>query len=256
MADKSLLVCNEVEVSSEIKIRIPTVEEVLNDEQFYYGIVNQITASPYSMMVQLDDAGIDFTTTTEFELFIINSAYIFSKDLSMFFGNTFSKLYEVLSDDNVSLEIKQQALFPVRKQENDVLCLYDMVDDVLIDEYIFTKIADTFRKINIIEKDNRKAGNEAAKKYLITKNRRYLKRHQNDEYKPFFENYVVSLVNKQEFKYNYEETLKLSIYKFNRSLKQIKHVVEFDKITNGIYAGTVDASKITDKSALSFIGTK
>ena len=255
MEGKSLLVCDKIEVSSDITIFMPTVEDVLNDEQYYYDIVHQMTASPYSMMVQLDDIGVDFTTISDFELFIMNSIGIFSKDLSMFFGDTFSQLRDVLTNNDIPLEIKQKALF-AGKNENDVICLYDAVDDIVIDEYIFSKISDVFRKINSIDKDNRKPGNDAAKKYLIDKNRRYLKRHKNDEYKPFFENYVVSLVNKQEFKYNYEETLKLSIYKFNRSLKQIKHVVEFDKLTNGIYAGTVDASKITDKSALSFIGTK
>lgn len=254
MDDKrSLLKCEHIQVSDDITIRIPTVGEILENEQMYYSIVNQITASPYSMMVELDDIGIDFMTITDYELFLKYSFFTFSQDLTILFGNTFSKLYNFLADEKIPLEKKEEALFLVEKKENNCICLYDAMDDVLIDEFIYLKITDCLRRINILEKDNRKAGNESAKKYLIDKNRRYKNRHKNDKYVPMLENYVVALVNKQEFKYNYEETMNLSIYKFNRSLKQIKHTVCFDKLMIGVYAGTVDTSKISDRSMLDFI---
>lgn len=253
---KSLLITKEIKITDEIKIIIPTVGQILENEEFYYNIVSQFTRSPYSMMVQLDDVGIDFTTVNEFELFIMYSGIIFSNDLSLFFGDTFSKLYSILSDNNISNELKEKSLILVKKKENDETCLYDVADDILIDKYVYEKIANALRNINLLEKDNRKAGNDAAKDYLIKKNRRYQLRHKNDKYKPFLENLVVAFVNKQEFKYNYEETMKLSIYNFNRSVKQIKHTVSFDKVMSGVYAGTVDTTKLTDKSILSFIETK
>lgn len=252
---KSLLRAKSINVSSEIAIRIPTVGEILDDEERYYGIVQRLIATPYSMMVQLDDNGIDFTKISDFELFMLYSLYTFSMDLSVIFGDTFSKLRDVLVNEEIPYEDKLKALCQVKKKENDEVCLYDLVDDILIDKYIYEKMADAIRKINCIEKDNRKAGNDAARQYLIKKNRRYQNRHKNDEYKPFLENLVVALVNKQEFKYNYEEVMDLSIYKFNRSVKQIKHTVNFDKTMIGVYAGTVDTSKMTDKSVLSFIET-
>lgn len=253
---KSLLIAKEIKITSDIKILIPTVGQVLEDEKSYYDIVRQITASPYSMMVQLDDVGIDFTKIDDFDLFNLYSRIIFSSDLSLIFGNTFSKLYNILSDKDISNEEKEKSLILVKKKENNETCLYDIPDDILIDRYIYEKIANALRSINLFEKDNRTAANEASKDYFIKKNRRYQLRHKNDEYKPFLENLVVALVNKQEFKYNYEETMKLSIYNFNRSVKQIKHTVSFDKVMNGVYAGTVDTSKLTDKSILSFIETK
>lgn len=252
---QSLLRSNLVTISNDITITIPTVGEILDDENFYYGIVNQIVASPYSMMVQLDDMGINFTTVSSYDLFLMYAHTIFSNDLSIIFGSTFSKLYTFLSSTEVTKEERNNSLVIVRKNDNDAVCLYDVIDDILIDEYIYNKIADTLRMINLFEKDKRKAGNDAAREYLIKKNRRYQSRHKNDKYKPFLENLVIALVNKQEFKYNYEETMDLSIYKFNRSIKQIKHTVNFDKTMIGVYAGTVDTSKIIDKSIFSFIET-
>lgn len=256
MEDNRNLLCRKtVSVTDSITIQIPTVRDVLEQEQEYYSLIQEFTASPYSMMVQLDDAGIDFTTITEYQLFLMGSRFIFLKDLSLIFGDTFSNLRNILLDDSIDATIKEQALFIAKHQDNNNICLYDAVDGILIDEYIYDKIATILRRINLIKKDNRKVGNEKAKEYLIAKYRRYQNRHKNDEYKPFLENYVVALVNKQEFKYNYEETMDLPLYQFNRSMKQIQHTVNFDKITSGIYAGTVDTSKIADKSILSFIET-
>lgn len=251
--NKSLLRTNEIHISDDITIKIPTVGEILDDEEYYYSITNQITASPYSMMVQLHDNGVDFTQITDYELFLMFSHSVFSRDLSIIFGDTFLELYKFLSDNDIAQEEKDKALIFVKNQENDDICLYDREDDVLIDEYIYEKISNALRKINLTKKDNRKAGNNAAKEYLIEKNRRYQNRHKNDEYKPILENLVIALVNKQEFKYNYEETMNMTIYNFNRSVKQIQHTVNFDKTMIGVYAGTIDTSKITDKSIFSFI---
>ena len=66
---------------------------------------------------------------------------------------------------------------------------------------------------------------------------------------------VIALVNRPEFKYNYEQVNNLSIYQFNQSFEQIKASITFDNTMIGVYAGTVDTSKIKDKSCLSWIST-
>ena len=45
----------------------------------------------------------------------------------------------------------------------------------------------------------------------------------------------------------------LSIYRFNLSVRQIQKKIAFDNTMIGIYAGSVDTSKLTDKDALSWI---
>ena len=64
---------------------------------------------------------------------------------------------------------------------------------------------------------------------------------------------VVALVNRPEFKYNYEQVEDLSIYQFNKSFEQIKTSINFDNTMIGVYAGTVDVNKLKDKSSLSWI---
>lgn len=257
MGDKSLLRLKEIQVTPKIKLNIPTVGDILDDEDEYYWMVNTIVRSPYSAMVELDDMGIDFTTITPFELFLMGARSFFSSDLTYVFGDTFEKLRQILIDPEISDEFKWENILIIGpRKENGEWCIYDAVDDIYIDKFVYEQIANNVRKVNIMKKDNRRPGNDAAKSYLIEKERRYKRRHAKDKNNPYLETLVVALVNKQEFPYNYESVMDLSIYNFQRSLAQIQHTVNFDKVMIGVYAGTVDTSKLTDKSILNFIDFK
>ena len=112
------------------------------------------------------------------------------------------------------------------------------------------------RKINLFEKVKSKPGNESARKYLLEKERKKQKRNAKKPRFPYLEKMVIALVNTSEFPYNYETCMDLSIYKFNQSLQQIQRKIAFDNTMVGVYAGTVDTSKMTDKDALSWIPNK
>lgn len=235
----SLLKLNKVDITPSIHIRLPTVGEILDDEQSYYNLISSLTATPYQYMVQLDDLGIDFTQITDYQLFMMLFPSFSQKDMKILFGEI------ELSDISVH-----------QNNQNNTQVLYSPKNDIIIDEFIYTRLVDTLRKVNNIEKFKGKPGNEAAKKYLIDKERKRQKRKLNKPYEPYLEKLVIALVNSPEFKYNYEEVINLSIYKFNQSFKQIQTRIAFDNTMIGVYAGTVDTSKLNDRSCLSWLQTK
>lgn len=228
-------------VDSKISIRIPTVGEVLDDEQSYYSIINSLTATPYQYMVQLDDMGKDFSTVTDYELFLMLFPAFAKSDLSLVFGDLYTEDYSIYIDKSNSTKI-----------------IYSLTngEDYQINEYIYGKIVDAIRKINNLERIKWKAGNDAARKYLIDKERKKQKRNANKPYEPYLEKLVIALVNSPEFPYNYEQTMELSIYKFNQSFKQIQTRLTFNNTMIGVYAGTVDTSKLSDRSCLSWLQLK
>lgn len=240
---KSLLLddVDKIYITDKIYVRIPTVREVLQDEQTYYNIISSLTASPYQYMVQLDDMGIDYTTISNYELFMILFPMFAKSDLSIIFGDLHTYDYNAYVDNSNSSHI-------VYSPTNG--------KDYKIDELVYTKLADTLRKINNIEKVTKKPANEEAKRYLLEKERKRQKRNAKKPHEPYLEKMVIALVNRPEFKYNYEETMNLSIYKFNESFKQIQTSITFDNTMIGVYAGTVDTSKMKDKSCLSWIPIK
>ena len=142
--------------------------------------------------------------------------------------------------------IESEILDKIKKEDGFISYeyFYNVTTDLTITEEDYKEIADVIRKINLFQHDKSKPGNEHAKKYLLEKERRKLRRKRKQPYVPYLENLVVSLVNTAEFPYNYEECMNLSLYKFNQSFKQIRHKIDYDKTMIGVYAGTVNASKM------------
>lgn len=236
---KSFLNLSSVEIpNTKLSIRIPTVGEILEDEFTYYDIVSSLTASPFQYMVQLDDIGIDFTTISDYELFQSLFLMYTKSNLSLLFGD---------------LDMSDFGLYKNKKQE---MILYSPNNDIEINEKIYSYLVDTIRKINLFEKVNYKPGNESAKKYLLFKERKKQKRNSRKKQEPYLEKLVIALVNTSEFPYNYDSCMDLSIYRFNQSFKQIQHKIEFDNTMVGVYAGTIDTSKLGNKNILSWISNK
>ena len=236
---KCLLNATSVEIVPNLFLRIPTVGEILEDEDKYYGIVSSLTASPFQYMVQLDDIGIDYTQITDYQLFMMLFPMYAQSDLSLIFGDLDT------SDFNVYIN-----------QDDDSQVIYSPSNNIIIDELVYNDLSDMMRKINLFEKVKSKPGNESARKYLLEKERKKQKRNAKKPRFPYLEKMVIALVNTSEFPYNYETCMDLSIYKFNQSLQQIQRKIAFDNTMVGVYAGTVDTSKMTDKDALSWIPNK
>ena len=236
---KSLLNATSVDIVPNLSIRIPTVGEILEDEDKYYGIVSSLTATPFQYMVQLDDMGIDYTQITDYQLFMKLFPMYAKSDLSLLFSD--------LDTSDFGIYINQQ---------DNSQVIYSPNNNIIIDELIYNDLADTIRKINLFEKVKSKPGNESARKYLLEKERKKQKRNAKKPKEPYLEKLVIALVNTSEFPYNYETCMDLSIYKFNQSFKQIQQKITFDNTMIGVYAGTVDTSKMTNKDALSWISSK
>ena len=237
----SLLNLDSIRITDGISIRIPTVGEILENEQSYYSAIHSLTAVPYQYMVQLDDIGLNFARMTDYELFQLLFPVYAREDLSLIFGDLYTADYKVYLNRSNSTNI-------IYSPTNGEKCQ--------IDEYVYYKIVEALRKINLLERFMGKPGNEAARKYLIKKERQRQKRHANKPYEPYLEKLVIALVNSPEFKYDYDGVMNLSIYRFNQSFKQIQTRITFDKTMIGVYAGTVDTSKLSDRSCLSWIQIK
>ncbi len=236
---KSFLNLSSVDILPNLSVRIPTVGEILEDEQHYYSLISSLTATPYQYMVQLDDMGIDFTKITDYQLFLILFSSFVKDDMSILFGDV------DLSDATVCLNT-----------ENNMPILYSEKNNIIIDEFIYIQIADYIRKMNCLARENRKPGNDEAKKFRISLERKRQRRNAQKPYEPYLEKLVIALVNRPEFKYNYEQVNNLTIYQFNQSFEQIKTSINFDNTMIGVYAGTVDTSKIKDRACLSWIPLK
>lgn len=228
MATQNLLYQREIAVTDPIRIYVPTVGEILDNEDEYYGLVSVLTASPVDMLVQLEDAGIDFTSINDYELFLLLFAGLQSQDTSLVFKD--------LDLSKFKMAINEQ---------NGNVVLLDEEKDIKIDRAIHGQIAGVLRKIHHIEKNNRKPANKEAKDFMLERARAKLKRRKNRKEDSQLESLIIAMVNTEQYKYDFEGTRELSIYQFNESVRQVIKKVDYDNRMYGVYAGTVNAKDLS-----------
>lgn len=224
---QSLLYEDSIRINDFIEVKIPTVEDILKNEEQYYGIVSSIVSTPFDMMVQLDDIGIDFTEIDDYQLFLITFQTIRSQDTSLIFGDLDLSGFDVAVNE-----------------ENQTIVLLDKNTGVVIDKAVFFKIAEALRKIHHLERNNKKAGNDEAKKFLIERARVKQKRQRRKKQTSQLEPLIIAMVNTEQYKYNYEETRALSIFQFNESVVQIVKKVDYMNKMHGVYSGTVSVKDL------------
>lgn len=228
MATLNLLYKKQYAINDSISVVIPTVGQILDNEDAYYHLVSALTSMPIDLMVLLEDAGIDFTSINEYELFLLLFPGIQSEDTHLLFGDLdLTKFKPAISD------------------QNGKIVLRDNSSGIVIDRLVHGQIAAVLRKIHHLEKNRRKPANKEAKDYLLQRERDKLKRRKNRKEDSHLESLIVAMVNAEQYKYDYEGTRELSIYQFNESVRQVIKKVDYDNKMHGVYAGTI---KIKDLS--------
>lgn len=227
MATIKLLYERDYQITDKISVRIPTVGEILKDEEGYYDLVYAFTSMPVDMMLPLEDAGIDFAKISAFELFLRLFGGIQHKDTSLLFGD-------------LDLEKFQFAM----NEKTGKVVLLDSQNDIVIDHAIHGQIAATLRRIHHLEKNNRKPGNKDGRDYLLQRAREKAARRKGRAQESQLEPLIIALVNTEQFKYDFESVKDLSIYQFNESVRQVVNKIDYDNRMHGIYSGTVDVKKL------------
>ena len=228
MPTQNFLYKKQIAINDSISIVVPTVEEIIDNEDAYYGLVSMLTAMPIDLLVQLDDAGIDFTTLNEWELFLLLFRGIKSQDTSQIFGE--------LDLSKFKMAVNEQ---------NGNIILLDDEHDIRIDRAIHAQIANVLRKIHHLEKNTRKPANEEAKKFMIERARAKQRRNRNRKEDSQLETLIIAMVNTEQYKYDFESTRGLSIFQFNESVRQIINKVDYEHRMYGVYTGTINAKELS-----------
>lgn len=226
----NLLRVKDYKINEKISVHVPTVDEIFEfGDQKYYSMAQTLIATPFELMVELDDIGIDYETITDYQLFVLMMESL------------------AVQEDNTSILFSDLNLKNFREAvntKNKERVLWDEKNDIVIDQMIALEICNAIRKIHFWDAPIGRAGNVEAKRYLIERNRTKKQRLAKKPYKSFLESMIISLVNTEEFPYNYETVMGLSIYKLNASWRQIQKKKHWEQTMNGVYFGTVDTAKI------------
>ena len=228
MATRNLLYKSDIVINDFVSIKIPSVGQVVECEDDYYSLVQLLTAMPIDLMVALDDIGVDFSTINDYELFVILFGTIKQLDTSLIFGD--------LDLSPFVVDVDTATGKPVMK---------DPSTGRMFDRALQYNIAEILRKIHSLEKNNRKPGNEEARKYMIERARKKMNRNRRRKHDSQLESTIVAMVNTEQYKYDFAGTLELSIYQFNESVRQVNHKIQYSNLMFGVYSGTINPKEIS-----------
>lgn len=226
-------------VSDHIKIHQLTLGEICDyGEQNYFSMIQNITATPQSMKVQLWDMEIDYTTITAWELFysILYKLYPLEKT-SIIFGDLDLTKFQLMqrNDDN--------SIFLYQSVED-----IDGVKEIIIDEFTYNVITDYLRQVHDIYEDKRIPGNESTKMILIEDDREEMERNKNKDYHSQLKNLISAMINCEGFKYNHSEVWNMKIGAFMDSVKRISKIKNADLLLQSGYSGFgVNLKEISNK---------
>lgn len=226
-----LLLSDYYPICDFVNVRFPTIGEIGDyiGEERYFSYIRSICSTPSQFKVALFDKGIDYSGLSDWEFFIMMCPEIFteeSKDITE----------SVFGDFNLG-----EYYFDQHPETGDLILTNGTN---VFTEVLYLLLTELLREVYEIEYVSDPPGNEHFKEYTIEKERRKMKRQKKQPFKSTLAPAVIALVNSSDFKYDYDSVLNLNVYRFYRSLKQIKRNKNYDHVMSGVYAGTIDDGKL------------
>ena len=230
---------SDYKINENIIIINPTVGQVIeNGQSEYFNMIYTLTSIPSDFKSKLWDCGIDYSKTSDFELFAMLTRNMTREDTKIIFKD---------------LDI-QKFTWEQSKINGDWILINKELD-IIIDQLVYLRIVEYIRTIFNIKPKIENAANEWTKKVLIEDDRMRIKmRKDNPQDSNMLYDLLISMVNTEEFKYNSKEVMDITLYEFLESVSQVQHKKQSCAMLQGGFSGMVDMSKM-DKKNLNWLKT-
>lgn len=232
MIDKLALISGDpIDICEGITLFQPTLRAIKEfGESQFYNTFWTFCSAPWDMPSTLADAGINFMKISEWQLFQNLVTGLSQEQTSLIFGK---------------LDFSKFKLMKRTLPDKEDVVLFN--GEILIDEEIYKQFISYVRTMIGFEHSGKKAGNETTRKILIEEDRKQKKRNAKKEYESVIYNGIITLVNTEECKYNYETIMDITLFQFTKSLVQIQGKKAACALLQGSMSGFCDTSKIPQK---------
>lgn len=217
-------------VSDKISVLCPTIEEIVEfGEREYYGVVHTLSATPSDFKAVLWDMQLDWEEISDFQLFMM-----FAKSLPQ------DKTKLLLGD----VDLSKMKIYPHPQNEDEVI-LADKESGIIIDEYVYMKLAEYIRQMHGFKKNVEHAKNKITKMVLLEEDRKRREESSDKEYKSMLYPLISSV--KVRMRYTLDYIGQMHIVEFMDDLTRLNIIRNSDALLQGSYSGFVDMKKINKK---------
>ena len=225
-----------------IIISMPTIGDILEiGEERFYRSMSPFIYNSTSIRAMLWDAGIDWNTVKDIEVFGYMSNIILDKEpQSLIFKNLYWDNFKVVS-------IPKQ-----NDDEEDKLGLYDERTNILLLEEDYMAIVEYVREILNMHPKVEKAKGKTAKSWIIQEDKMNAQNREEKNTSTLLP-LISSCVNHPGFKYKLQELREVGIYQFMDSVKRIQKYENGTAALKGCYSGMI-SSKDIPQETLNYMG--
>lgn len=213
----------------KITIKMPTIGNIISyGEKKFYETLNIFITNTTSYRLALWDSGIDWNEISDFDLFC------------MLYKNTDSGAINLLFD---GLDLNKFELV----KKNDSVTIYNIEDDIEINEDVYQYIHQYFQEVFNIHPDEKITRDKTLKELYIRKDRIEFERQKNkkDYQNSSIQSLISACVNHPGFKYKLSELKELGICEFYDSVRRLQIYESSTALMKGMYSGFVDSSKLS-----------
>lgn len=225
---------NDADGNPNIVIHQPKIWDIVTfGENRFYGMLNIFITNPTAFRVPLWKAGIDWTKTSDYELFwqLLLQSNLTPEMSKLIFGDLdFTKFNLYKRQNEVNGEIVEDIILVNQEQQ------------VLIDENIYTHMACYLRTMFNIFPKVEKAKGRTTKEWMIEEDIQKAKEQKPQE--SMLLPMISFCLNHPGFKYKKEELKNMGIVEFNDSVQRLLIYESTGALMKGMYSGFVDTSNI------------
>lgn len=215
----------------------PTIGEIMDfGEKNLQRAINPLVGNTTSYRLQLWDAGIDWNTISDWELFILLYKTMTPDITCIVFGRfDFTKLVAVKQIDTDTIILG----YPIYNNDKEIIDF-----ETVIDEFGYYRLRSYVRMIFNQNPKVQKAKGRA-KEVLIRRDREELRKRQESAVGSSFLLPLISgLVNHPGFKYKKNELKEVGYIEFMDSVQRLSVYENTTAFLKGMYSGFMDTSKI------------
>lgn len=233
-----LYLSEDIKIANGIVLKCPKIRDVAEyGESAYFSMVQTLCATPSSMMVALDDMGLNYMKVKDFELFMMLCQSMKPEATHLILGD---------------LDLSKFKPHKVGDTEEIILVHEDTKNDehpIIINSIIHEVLTTYIRKMHNFKKEVKKAGNEITRKQLIRLARQDAEIAKNKPHESFLRP-VISAV-KCRMGYTMDYVKDMGIFEIMDDLARLNIIVNADAALNGMFSGFVDTKKM-DKTVLNW----
>ena len=217
-------------INDKIKVLQPTIRSILNfGEKEYFSVIQTLCSTSSNMKSQLADAGIDWETVEDFQMFMMLAPSL-SKE----------QTYLVLGD----IDLSKFKIF--ENKENGEPVMVDQDNDIVIDRLIYMRIVEYLRKVHGLTRAHDVTKSKFVHDMAIEMEREEMETNAKKPYKSFLWPLISSVKARQGYTKRY--ILDMQIYELVHEANRLQIIVQSDALLQGSYSGMVDTKKIPKES--------